>query len=1404
MNANENNTSVNNENNTTNFEESIKEALREGQEIVESSREISESINNFSKGSNKAFDLSPNSPAKQTIQSYIQKVQVITDKVDNRLKFVEYTLEYINNGDMIQVLLKLGKETLEDFAFKKGLEISKDIALIVMKSVPKGKTPLGIVIFTAGGIVSYFFADEIEDLAKELFFNKNNIFYRIDKAIEQFFAPPMKCPKGSEWPTGGCQGFDVIFNQMQTTLGKSLFTPHPYPSYSKEYEFALAKKKELADKTSIASKTYSFMDEEYLKNIQDLQEQEQIINQEEQKYQLALKFYKEDNKIKNEIFNSLFKTLNENLSFQLKQERNTFLNPNQSLSIIATKKYSLKTLNLQDIDNINIDSEFAYLRALFLCESFLVLDNNSEALLNEKMAKETLEYDEDEYILFILHKSKLNDTYLKARKELYKSINEFKKLGFKDLENAYQAYINSLIVNEEIDKDETINKNENLNQESDIKENTSSTKEQDFNLLSSHSKNLNHFILENKDKNKRIIFLNNASSMSNLIHIYDNHCDVFIKNESLLDIKRIEKEYDIKFKEFNTRVFFYEKLLLGAKENNEFSFEDKEENSLYHFKYDKEDLNSLGDLSIKYNNYNARIKNYSLLEESLNIKLKPKELKKEIAYKDTSFNKLSKEPLNNSSSNPKEPCFITLYLKDEHNRPITNAKIIIKGFKHNEALRVVNLKRRSDEKGKIRFDKEKYFSDCYSFKVKLDEKEAYFSTPLQNAKRIFNNYTHHKEGLVLKFKAKDHLVYDGFNLYHYKGNELINSYMARSGTAKADNEKRSKKQIANYFYQDEKDTSKGKKAYFYYDDESIKDRFGTLPEGEYYLKINEIAKDTNPSFLKDYPFDIGKTWGKYCVRLYSDKECSKTSKEIEIKASNEKENKKSKKDKKEQSIIKDNLYLYSINEKGEFGSSGSIGMAQAQLLEDLSKQAKFILDEKEGIISLRVEYPKQEKSKLDFVKEIEWELDEDEDVVSADKSVRIIVDEKANFAPGTYVECEVDGLKDDANIVWALAQIQNEARLQRILEGKEYLEFKDIKFLKDESKYFHECWEMDDEEKDEEFEKIGFSLPLTRANEEEFDKYYALVFAYEDKNKFKRLPNLNDAYKIIDMSFRVGSGRDDEVKELFTREELKAFNVYNLNRQKSIDSVEEANWFLRANLKNQEKRDFFTYLRTYPQFAGKIAYIYYRFDLVNKEFLTSIAKKDKEIYLQDRDDKYINTIVNKILPSEYKEGKSFKQFHTELLNNKDRDLKECKDFLKALTQTLCKRLNLPLEKVVFYSEKPSGSLSFGAYEDNEVRLNQYVLKAYFKEFAKTVFHECRHFYIEKYYNHNMDALGRYVFYSEKAYINEKIIFDKFSRICIPSENYLVGCNIGATQDAYEIQPNERDPRYVETFIGRSL
>ncbi|HEG8219790.1 TPA: hypothetical protein SF015_001751, partial [Campylobacter coli] len=545
------------------------------QELLENEDILGEAVNRYIKKSLSHLDL---------VTNFIESEEVYHKTKNFRKAVVHFTSNLVS-GPIIAVGIVGGIRTGQ-------------VEVAVITIIYANDIPVAIENATNKAFDIY---DNVLDAILEFIFDgtaSRIITNFLNSTYEKFLAPrnfKQICNSPEECQILQQDNFQILIN------GLSLFTPHPYPRYSKEYEFALAKKKELITKTSIASNSYNFMDEEYLKNIQDLQEQDQIIDQEEQKYQLALKLYKEDSKIKNEIFNSLFKSLNENLSFQLKQERNTFLNPNQSLNIIATKKYSLKTLNLQDIDNININSEFAYLRTLFLCEAFLVLDNNDEALLNEKIAKEILEYDEDEYILFIFHKTKLNDTYLKARKELYKSIDEFKKLGFKDLENAYQTYMNSLIVNKEINsKDETINKNknkeinknlnqdENSNQESDTKENTNSIKEQDFYLLSSHSKNLNHFILENKDKNKKIIFLNNTSSMSNLIHIYDSHCDIFIKNESLLDIKRIEKEYDIKFKEFNTRVFFYEKLLLGAKENNEFSFEDKEENLLYYFKYDKE------------------------------------------------------------------------------------------------------------------------------------------------------------------------------------------------------------------------------------------------------------------------------------------------------------------------------------------------------------------------------------------------------------------------------------------------------------------------------------------------------------------------------------------------------------------------------------------------------------------------------------------------------------------------------------------------------------------------------------------------------------------------------------------------------------------------------------------------
>ncbi|MFU9772388.1 hypothetical protein [Campylobacter jejuni] len=448
-----------------------------------------------------------NSYSKQypTLEPIARKIRIITKPTENTLKIMDYSLEYVLNGER-SVVIKAIAEGVETIVYTVGISATAIAAGIVslVGILCPDSAPLvafgAFVIFTQGEELSYY----ISQKAKEIIINFLN-------PKIQYFPQTIHLGNGQYYKND--KNIDEIFNNIYEVLGLSLFTPHPYPSYSKEYEFALAKKKELITKTSIASNSYNFMDEEYLKNIQDLQ----IIDQEEQKYQLALKLYKEDSKIKNEIFNSLFKSLNENLSFQLKQERNTFLNPNQSLNIIATKKYSLKTLNLQDIDNININSEFAYLRTLFLCEAFLVLDNNDEALLNEKIAKEILEYDEDEYILFIFHKTKLNDTYLKARKELYKSIDEFKRLGFKDLENAYQTYMSSFIINEELNnKDKTINKNENKeinknsNQENNIKENTSSIiKNTNFNNETSLKTKQSNTIIDDIKEDFKIVS-NNA------------------------------------------------------------------------------------------------------------------------------------------------------------------------------------------------------------------------------------------------------------------------------------------------------------------------------------------------------------------------------------------------------------------------------------------------------------------------------------------------------------------------------------------------------------------------------------------------------------------------------------------------------------------------------------------------------------------------------------------------------------------------------------------------------------------------------------------------------------------------------------------------------------------------------
>ncbi|MEA8968765.1 hypothetical protein QRY52_08275 [Campylobacter jejuni] len=460
------------------------------QELLENEDILGEAVNRYIKKSLSHLDL---------VTNFIESEEVYHKTKNFRKAVVHFTSNLVS-GPIIAVGIVGGIRTGQ-------------VEVAVITIIYANDIPVAIENATNKAFDIY---DNVLDAILEFIFDgtaSRIITNFLNSTYEKFLAPrnfKQICNSPEECQILQQDNFQILIN------GLSLFTPHPYPSYSKEYEFALAKKKELITKTSIVSNSYNFMDEEYLKNIQDLQEQDQIIDQEEQKYQLALKLYKEDSKIKNEIFNSLFKSLNENLSFQLKQERNTFLNPNQSLNIIATKKYSLKTLNLQDIDNININSELYLLKALYFCEDYVLYDKDKQALFDENTIKE-LEFNPSFYTIFISHKNKLNDTYLKARKELYKSIDKFKRLGFKDLENAYQTYMSSFIINEELNnKDKTINKNENKeinknsNQENNIKENTSSIiKNTNFNNETSLKTKQSNTIIDDIKEDFKIVS-NNA------------------------------------------------------------------------------------------------------------------------------------------------------------------------------------------------------------------------------------------------------------------------------------------------------------------------------------------------------------------------------------------------------------------------------------------------------------------------------------------------------------------------------------------------------------------------------------------------------------------------------------------------------------------------------------------------------------------------------------------------------------------------------------------------------------------------------------------------------------------------------------------------------------------------------
>ncbi|EOI8291975.1 hypothetical protein ACMW8T_001715, partial [Campylobacter jejuni] len=245
------------------------------------------------------------------------------------------------------------------------------------------------------------------------------------------------------------------------------------------------------------------------------------------------------------------------------------------------------------------------------------------------------------------------------------------------------------------------------------------------------------------------------------------------------------------------------------------------------------------------------------------------------------------------------------------------------------------------------------------------------------------------------------------------------------------------------------------------------------------------------------------------------------------------------------------------------------------------------------------------------------------------------IDLNASFAPGTYIELQLEK-ESDKTLNWSYVECNSEKKMRYLLDAEcRSIEAKDLKFIA--SFKGNIC---------------GFHLPISRDNEPIKDikdyKYYIIVFAYDEK---KAIPSLEDFHIVIDMSFRVGVGRDEDVKESKPRNDFNS----DIIQTNCIFSVLEAVEFLKACQSFKEKAketNNYEFFKNYPQLAGKIAYIYYRFDLANEKFIKSVSDGDK--YLKERE-KFVKKFIDVYSDEKFFIIPSYKAKFSEFSNKSDEE-----------------------------------------------------------------------------------------------------------------------------------------------------
>ena len=330
-----------------------------------------------------------------------------------------------------------------------------------------------------------------------------------------------------------------------------------------------------------------------------------------------------------------------------------------NLLIKIIDKEDIKDIKAKTVAAEVIQEDLNLMFAIYGCR-FFTLDKK----LNLEQAKDRLTYISDFYKDISSYiRSKKNseelEKWIEARIEICKSAYELKFEGWRYLSNDKKRYL-------------VFTKKSGSAYKKEIDEDQRTIVLPVIEALADMSK-------EDKEYQAKQVLKMIRFEPSELMHIYHKNCDIFLKSESVFDIKQIEEDMNLSFKYLNTKVFMMSKLLTGGEEkvDHELCFKegcdrDKKENQENASKIssalspssqnqadkdDKEDENSamylfqprdtgsgIGRLNLLHKNAQAWLLNYDIKEDSLNIKLKPagkkaKELKglNQIAPEDKAF-----------------------------------------------------------------------------------------------------------------------------------------------------------------------------------------------------------------------------------------------------------------------------------------------------------------------------------------------------------------------------------------------------------------------------------------------------------------------------------------------------------------------------------------------------------------------------------------------------------------------------------------------------------------------------------------------------------------------------------------------------------------------------------------------